>query len=154
MSRALAPSVASSAETFSRSRMYCTSLADVAGAGGAVRDASALFGVAVFTGTVAAAGEVTAAAAGGVTVAAGGVTVAGGQAPLGVVVTPAMAVLPAPPVVAVARQRFQARAAPEISIRQPHYGSTGPVQLETPVLGSSARPAPRRRTSRLARRCS
>src|SRR5262245_20567412 len=78
MSRALAPSVASSAETFSRSRMYCTSLADVAGAGGAVRDASALFGVAVFTGTVAAAGEVTAAAAGGVTVAAGGVTVAGG----------------------------------------------------------------------------
>src|SRR5215475_12773652 len=78
MSRALAPSVASSAETFSRSRMHCTSLADVAGAGGAVRDASALFGVAVFTGTVAAAGEVTAAAAGGVTVAAGGVTVAGG----------------------------------------------------------------------------
>src|SRR5215468_9719881 len=79
MSRALAPSVASSAETFSRSRMHCTSLADVAGAGGAVRDASALFGVAVFTGTVAAAGEVTAAAAGGVTAAAaGGVTVAGG----------------------------------------------------------------------------
>src|SRR5262249_4017754 len=79
MSRALAPSVASSAETCSRSRMHCTSLADVAGAGGAVRDASALFGVAVFTGTVAAAGEVTAAAAGGVTAAAaGGVTVAGG----------------------------------------------------------------------------
>src|SRR5262249_5904550 len=78
----------------------------------------------------------------------------GGQAPLGVVVTPAMAVLPAPPVVAVARQRFQARAAPEISIPPPHYGSTGPVQLETPVLGSSAQPAPRRRTSRVRRRCS